>query len=151
MTKFITIVVVIYIIYYAANIIYDIFFKKEKRTPDEEDKEEFAFNNIDDDVKVTNVGIDDVENMDMGESMEASEDDLFSSSADIDDNETENVDDTSNSGGIAPSFPSFDKQEVLRKNRELFKNIINMAETNIQTIATADGEKIYKSMMNFNS
>ena len=67
MTKFITIVVVIYIIYYAANIIYDIFFKKEKRTPDEEDKEEFAFNNIDDDVKVTNVGIDDVENMDMGE------------------------------------------------------------------------------------
>ena len=171
MTKFITIVVVIYIIYYAANIIYDIFFKKEKRTPDEEDKEEFAFNNIDDDV----------ENMDMGESMEASEDDIFSSSADIDDNETptdtdlqamqrkyeeeenidnnsvtntiekENVDDTSNSGGIAPSFPSFDKQEVLRKNRELFKNIINMAETNIQTIATADGEKIYKSMMNFNS
>ena len=181
MTKFITIVVVIYIIYYAANIIYDIFFKKEKRTPDEEDKEEFTFNNIDDDVKVTNVGIDDVENMDMGESMEAIEDDLFSSAANIDDNETptdtdlqamqrkyeeeenidnnsitntiekENVDDTSNSGGIAPSFPSFDKQEVLRKNRELFRNIINMAETNIQTIATADGEKIYKSMMNFNN
>ena len=117
----------------------------------------------------------------MGESMEASEDDLFSSAANIDDNETptdtdlqamqrkyeeeenidnnsitntiekENVDDTSNSGGIAPSFPSFDKQEVLRKNRELFRNIINMAETNIQTIATADGEKIYKSMMNFNN
>ena len=151
MTKFITIVVVIYIIYYAANIIYDIFFKKEKRTPDEEDKEEFAFNNIDDDVKVTNVGIDDVENMDMGESMEASEDDLFSSADDdetptdvdlqtmqrkyeeeenIDNNsitntiEKENVDDTSNSGGIAPSFPSFDKQEVLRKNRELFRNML---------------------------
>lgn len=178
MTKFITIVVVIYIIYYAANIIYDIFFKKEKRTPDEEDKEEFAFNNIDDDVKVTNVGIDDVENMDMGESMEASEDDLFSSADDdetptdidlqtmqrkyeeeenIDNNsitntiEKENVDDTSNSGGIAPSFPSFDKQEVLRKNREHFRNILSMAETNIQTIAKADGDKIYKSMMNFNN
>lgn len=180
MTKFITIVVVIYIIYYAANIIYDIFFKKEKRAPDEEDKEEFTFNNIDD-IKVTNVGIDDVENMDMGESMEASEDDLFSSAADIDENKTptdtdlqamqrkyeeeenidnntitntiekENVDDTSNSGGIAPSFPSFDKQEVLRKNREHFRNILSMAETNIQTIAKADGDKIYKSMMNFNN
>lgn len=181
MTKFITIVVIIYIIYYATNIIYDIFFKKEKLTTDEEDKEEFTFNNIDDDVKVTNVGIDDVENMDMGESMEASEDDLFFSATKPDEDEfpsdtdleamkrkyeeEENInnysptdtveneiaDDTENLGGIAPSLTPFDKQEVLRKNRELFRNILSMAETNIQTIATANGEKIYKSMMNFNN
>lgn len=178
MTKFITIVVIIYIIYYATNIIYDIFFKKEKNiTDDDEDKEEFSFNNIDD-IQTTNIEIDDVENINLGESIEASEDEIFFSATEPNEDEThsdtdlealqrkyeeeenidnysptntienENVDDTENSGGITPSF---DKEEILRRNREYFRNILSMAETSVQTIATADGDKIYKSMMNFNN
>ncbi len=55
--------------------------------------------------------------------------------------------DTENVGGFSNEKDTVDKSELIKKNKQRFKEFLNLAETSVQTIITADGEKLFKSTM----
>lgn len=54
---------------------------------------------------------------------------------------------TSNTGGEAPLLTPIDKEEILKKSRERFKNMLNLAETSVQVLVNESGDKIYKAQI----
>ncbi|MDO5608729.1 MAG: hypothetical protein Q4G08_09775 [Capnocytophaga sp.] len=148
---------------------YDLFFKKEKLPEGQEDKNEFSLAHIN--VEVTNIDMEQVEEMTMTSGMEADESDIFSDEipedGDLDlesikrkfeeennlhSDETKNDEkpsDEENTGGQKVENP-INKKEILEASRKRFKDFMSLAETSVQMIKTADGEKLFKSTMNFN-
>jgi hypothetical protein len=170
MTTFFQIVIIVYLLYYAGNILYDLYFKKEKLTVEEEDKQEFSLSGIEQ-IKVTNVDFNDVEEMTTSSSTEIDENDLFPSTPDetatVPDEvlnammrkhqeeeqlNTDNTDEpetsSDNTGGESTELTNEQKQELLKDNRARFKDIMNMAETSVQVVVSGEGEngiKVYKA------
>nr|WP_315126669.1 hypothetical protein [uncultured Capnocytophaga sp.] len=167
-TRFILIVLLFYVIYYLTQIGYDMFFAKEKADPNEEDKEEFSLAEMDDNT-VKNVGFEEVEQMTTSTSVQIDEVDLFSSAPNPDEDATEdpsqhlevlkrkfeeeeNLDnpdttDTAdeNTGGLtAEESPApLDKMAIFKMQAARFKDLLNMAETNVQVVNEGD-VKLYK-------
>lgn len=54
---------------------------------------------------------------------------------------------TSNTGGEAPLLTPIDKEEILKKSRERFKNMLSLAETSVQVLVNESGDKIYKAQI----
>lgn len=171
MGTFIQITLVIYILYYTGNIVYDLFLKKEKISNEQQDKQEFSLEYINN--EVTNVEMDEVEDMTTTSKMEINEEDIFSlndesyngeaslNSLDSMKTKFENEEkmengnkknndestDEDNTGGKKIDFSS--KKEIVEKNKNRWKDFMNLAETSIQIVKTPEGEKIHKSTMIF--
>lgn len=175
-TRFFIIVLFLYALYYLIMIVYDRYFRKEKALPDEEDKQEFSLAEMADNT-ITNVDFDEVEQMTTSSKVEVSEDEIFSSATDSEPSEepssedlealkrkyeeeerleaepeadiTADITDTtaSNTGGEAPLLTPIDKEEILKKSRERFKNMLSLAETSVQVLVNESGDKIYKAQI----
>lgn len=152
-----------YLIYYSVNIVYDMFFKKEKVSIDQQYKQEFSLNFVDD-TQIKNVEIDDVQDIVTTSTNEINEEDLdfsdreqddednfsygqqikddIQNSNEIEEKNTSTIEEKEDDDNIGGEKPTIDKTEVLNKNKRTLKNILNLAETNVQTI-TIDGVKVF--------
>ena len=174
-TRFFIIVLFVYALYYLIMIVYDRYFRKEKALPDEEDKQEFSLAEMADNT-ITNVDFDEVEQMTTSSKVEVSEifssatnsepseepssEDLEALKRKYEEEErleaepeadiTADITDTtatSNTGGEAPLLTPIDKEEILKKSRERFKNMLSLAETSVQVLVNESGDKIYKAQI----
>ena len=176
-TRFFIIVLFVYALYYLIMIVYDRYFKKEKALPDEEDKQEFSLaemadntiTNVDfDEVEQmttsskVEVSEDEIFSSatDSEPSEEPSSEDLEALKRKYEEEErleaepeadiTADITDTtatSNTGGEAPLLTPIDKEEILKKSRERFKNMLSLAETSVQVLVNESGDKIYKAQI----
>jgi len=177
MGKFAAILIAIYILYYAGNIIYDLFIKQDAVINDEESEEfiliDFRDKNRD---EVQNIGVENVEDLNTPDSFNTRElplssdqdseerQDLehlrekFESEQDIDSFATENNGDNENpelenvhphntDKYIGSQNSGKTNSLINNTNRDRFRNLLNLAETNVQLILHQDGYKIYQSMM----
>lgn len=143
MTNFILITIAIYVLYYAGNIVYDLFIAKEKKLTTEEDKEEFSLENLADadEVNVTQVDLDSVEEITSSNSIEIDEEEIFSGEENQEVTfNTNEVEDTLSFAENTVSVESI--KEVQRKR---FRDILNQAETSVQVVLNAEGEKLFQS------
>lgn len=177
MITFIQIVVIVYVLYYTGNILYDIFLKKETQVIDQENAEEFSFGEsvrnvameqveemttsshfeVDEDEIFSNDSSDPTTDVDVEvlkrkyqEEIELENDDKNDTShqeTQIKEEPTAPTSDTENVGGFSNEKDTVDKSELIKKNKQRFKEFLNLAETSVQTIITADGEKLFKSTM----
>lgn len=154
-------IAVLYIVYYSGNIIYDLFIKKDKNSNNEATSEVFLIGEDDimDDVK--NVVIDDIEsiktpevfeNKELGKisntNFEKPDTELwrkrFEDEQNIDaymenENKQEKVNDISKS--------SNEETKSLKKRNIEWKDMMNLAETQVRVINSIDGYKIYKAQL----
>lgn len=176
MTKIIITILAIYLFYYAGNIIYDLYFKKDNSEKKEEIQEfslnEFAENNND---KVQDIRIDDVENINVPSSFNSKELSIikqeqdesrdlsyfrkkFESEEDIDafylyDKNTEEhleqneLSAVSTEETVPQEKPAEKTQELQKTFHEKFLQILNLAETSVQLISNKEGHKVYHSMI----
>ena len=176
MTKIIITILAIYLFYYAGNIIYDLYFKKDNSEKKEEIEEfslnEFAENNND---KVQDIRIDDVENINVPSSFNSKELSIikqeqdesrdlsyfrkkFESEEDIDafyldDKNTEEhieqneLSAVSTEETVPQEKPAETTQELPKTYHEKFFHILNLAETSVQLISNKEGHKVYHSMI----
>lgn len=157
-TRFFIITFFVYVIYYLAMLIYDVYLRKEKSVPDEEDKQEFSLAEMADNT-ITNVDFDEVEQMTTSSKVEVNENDIFSSATDSENTdepssenlealkrkfeEEEHLDD--NEGGQTEVFTPINKKEILKRDNEHFKNLLSLAETNVQVIFNESENGGYKT------
>lgn len=154
MTNFVLITLALYILYYAGNIVYDLFIAKEKKLVTEEDKEEFSLENLADadDVNVTQVDLDSVEEITSSNSIEIDENEIFNNDEEIEENVI-SVYNPNNSSEIEENKTFFEnvptventKEHIREVQRKRFRDILNQAETNVQVVLNAEGEKMYRS------
>ena len=161
-TRFFIITFFVYVIYYLAMLIYDVYLRKEKSVPDEEDKQEFSLAEMADNT-ITNVDFDEVEQMTTSSKIEVNENDIFSSATDSENTdepspenlealkrkfeEEEHLDDNEadNEGGQTEVFTPINKEEILKRDNERFKNLLSLAETNVQVIFNESENGGYKT------
>lgn len=161
-TRFFIITFFVYVIYYLAMLIYDVYLRKEKSVPDEEDKQEFSLAEMADNT-ITNVDFDEVEQMTTSSKVEVNENDIFSSATDSENTdepspenlealkrkfeEEEHLDDNEadNEGGQTEVFTPINKEEILKRDNERFKNLLSLAETNVQVIFNESENGGYKT------
>ena len=161
-TRFFIIIFFVYVIYYLAMLIYDVYLRKEKSVPDEEDKQEFSLAEMADNT-ITNVDFDEVEQMTTSSKIEVNENDIFSSATDSENTdepssenlealkrkfeEEEHLDDNEadNEGGQTEVFTPINKEEILKRDNERFKNLLSLAETNVQVIFNESENGGYKT------
>ena len=157
-TRFFIITFFVYVIYYLAMLIYDVYLRKEKSMPDEEDKQEFSLAEMADNT-ITNVDFDEVEQMTTSSKVEVNENDIFPSATDSENTdepssknleslkrkfeEEEHLDD--NEGGQTEVFTPINKEEILKRDNERFKNLMSLAETNVQVIFNESENGGYKT------
>ena len=139
-TRFFIIVLFVYALYYLIMIVYDRYFRKEKALPDEDE----IFSSATDSEPSEEPSSEDLEALkrkyEEEERLEAEpEADI---TADITDTTA-----TSNTGGEAPLLTPIDKEEILKKSRERFKNMLSLAETSVQVLVNESGDKIYKAQI----
>lgn len=145
MTNFILITIAIYVLYYAGNIVYDLFVAKEKKLATEEDKEEFSLENLADadEVNVTQVDLDSVEEITSSNSIEIDEEEIFSGE--------ENEEITFNTGEVEDTLSFAENtvsvESIKEVQRKRFRDILNQAETSVQVVLNAEGEKLFQSTM----
>ena len=152
MTKIISTIIALYIIYYVANIIYDLF-KKEKVPLEDEDKEEFSI--LEDEPNVTNIEMEDVEQITTGE--EVTEDIIFSSAPndsntnqeDIADElrkkfEEEEELDKEEANKTTTLLTAEDKIKYKKEHEEKFKNFLALSKTSVQVTLNSNDCKIYR-------
>lgn len=84
MGRFVLIVLGVYLLYYAVNIIYDLYIKKEKVEDSEE--EVITLDGIDTEENISNIEIDDVEEMNMPQNF--SNEEMYATDEDTDDERT---------------------------------------------------------------
>jgi hypothetical protein len=143
-------------------LIYDVYLRKEKSVPDEEDKQEFSLAEMADNT-ITNVDFDEVEQMTTSSKVEVNENDIFSSATDSENTdepspenlealkrkfeEEEHLDDNEadNEGGQTEVFTPINKEEILKRDNERFKNLLSLAETNVQVIFNESENGGYKT------
>ena len=161
-TRFFIIIFFVYVIYYLAMLIYDVYLRKEKSVLDEEDKQEFSLAEMADNT-ITNVDFDEVEQMTTSSKIEVNENDIFSSATDSENTdepssenlealkrkfeEEEHLDDNGadNEGGQTEVFTPINKEEILKRDNERFKNLLSLAETNVQVIFNESENGGYKT------
>ena len=161
-TRFFIITFFVYVIYYLAMLIYDVYLRKEKSVPDEEDKQEFSLAEMADNT-ITNVDFDEVEQMTTSSKIEVNENDIFSSATDsenTDEPSSENLEalkrkfeeeehlednEADNEGGHTEVFTPINKEEILKRDNERFKNLLSLAETNVQVIFNESENGGYKT------
>ena len=161
-TRFFIITFFVYVIYYLAMLIYDVYLRKEKSVPDEEDKQEFSLAEMADNT-ITNVDFDEVEQMTTSSKVEVNENDIFSSATDSENTdepspenlealkrkfeEEEHLDDNEadNEGGQTEVFTPINKEDILKRDNERFKNLLSLAETNVQVIFNESENGGYKT------
>lgn len=161
-TRFFIITFFVYVTYYLAMLIYDVYLRKEKSVPDEEDKQEFSLAEMADNT-ITNVDFDEVEQMTTSSKVEVNENDIFSSATDSENTdepssenlealkrkfeEEEHLDDNEadNEGGQTEVFTPINKEEILKRDNERFKNLLSLAETNVQVIFNESENGGYKT------
>lgn len=161
-TRFFIIIFFVYVIYYLAMLIYDVYLRKEKSVLDEEDKQEFSLAEMADNT-ITNVDFDEVEQMTTSSKIEVNENDIFSSATDSENTdepspenlealkrkfeEEEHLDDNEadNEGGQTEVFTPINKEEILKRDNERFKNLLSLAETNVQVIFNESENGGYKT------
>lgn len=147
MGKFLIIVGSIYFLYYAGMIVYDLFLKKEKVVNSDNievfNVESYADENSE---KIKAIEIEDVENLNTpksfikkdfvyDESDEAPDiEELRQKYEDENEIEVENVNETEN------RHEDFFKNE----KQSYFQELLNLAETQVQVVASQDGRKIYQ-------
>lgn len=175
MNKFIIIVIALYLLYYLGNIVFDVFLKKENAITNEE-SEEFSLADISENIetKITEIGIEDVENLNTPKSFTKSESQIseeISESEQEVDIETlrkkfEAEEDIENFGeNDEQSFQkevetsenkktsneniqeNIAEQNPISKIKNHWKNLLNLAETSVQMFANNDGSRIYQSVM----
>ena len=152
MTKIISTIIALYIIYYVANIVYDLF-KKEKVPLEDEDKEEFSI--LEDEPNVTNIEMEDVEQITTGE--EVTEDMIFSSAPndsntnqeDIADElrkkfEEEEELDKEEASKTTTLLTAEDKIKYKKEHEEKFKNFLGLSKTSVQVTLNSNDCKIYR-------
>lgn len=175
MGKFTLFITGFYFCYYAGNMVYDLFLKKDTVIKNEEayefSLEEFVKQNQ---VSAENVTIEDVENLTMPGSFNKSElfpdngltdkrDDLdkwrekFESEQNIEDFQSEDFQTSAPLIQLDKLDPAKESNEIdgaekyssfsIDKNKEKFKNLLNLAETSVQLIAHPDGYKVYYSII----
>jgi hypothetical protein len=143
-------------------LIYDVYLRKEKSVLDEEDKQEFSLAEMADNT-ITNVDFDEVEQMTTSSKIEVNENDIFSSATDSENTdepssenlealkrkfeEEEHLDDNEadNEGGQTEVFTPINKEEILKRDNERFKNLLSLAETNVQVIFNESENGGYKT------
>ena len=159
MTKFAAIVIALYFLYYAGNMIYDLFLKKDFTVKNEETDEfslmEFSEEYRDD---VKDIGIEDVENLNMPnsftkrelapfpieESEERQDMDYWREKFESE----QNIDSFHQNNEVIPSSSNEKMDSTPNKtNKDKWHQLLNLAETSVQLISNNDGHKIYQSMM----
>ena len=176
MTKIIITILAIYLFYYAGNIIYDLYFKKDNSEKKEEIEEfslnEFAENNND---KVQDIRIDDVENINVPSSFNSKELSIIKQEKDesrdhsyfrkkfeyeedidafyLDDKNTEEhleqneLSSVSTEETVPQEKLAETTPQVFKTYQEKFFQILNLAETSVQLISNKEGHKVYHSMI----
>ena len=177
MIKYSLILLFAYFLYYAGNIVYDLFLKKGKAVHSEV-TEEFSIGDFAhaENPPPSQVGIEDVENINTPKSFHKKELHSFQKQASFEDNPDledlrqnfeaeQDMDDFGNHDEIPESQlnqkTSIKTSEEIKPNQntekspipvhntndEKFRQLLNLAETSVQLIANIDGYKIYHSMM----
>lgn len=156
MGKFLIIIGVIYFLYYAGMIIYDLFIKKEV-VVNPDDTQVFSFGDYaeENNVELKEVGIEDVENINTPKSFIKKElpkcDKSTEESPDIDElrkkfEAEENIDFEMNNESVPQKQEiielQFQNPEHIKKTN--FHELLNLAETQVQVVASQDGRKIYQ-------
>ncbi|MCD0456304.1 hypothetical protein LPB85_12740 [Chryseobacterium sp. LC2016-27] len=170
-------ILTVYLMYYAGNILYDLFLKNEKESYKEGVEEfSFSEISEQYEHLPKIVGIEDVENLNTpqsfnkniihSDSIEAKQEmqdlkhlrEQFESEQDIDhfQYDQEISEDQSNISDIPPRDNDEDSSNqntdesslnVSKTNNDKFRNLLNLAETNVQLIANNNGYKTYQSTM----
>lgn len=165
MAKFTTILTVLYFLYYSVNIVYDLFIKKDHKPTNDDTSEEFLVQEVTpEQQEVKTIGIDDVETLSnptpneyiTEETDEQETPDLdelhkkFEQEQEIDSFESDSK------GTIEKKEKESKKQaeknrmyEFRKQNKEHFKQMMRMAETNVHVTDNIDGQKVYHSTMQF--
>lgn len=172
MIKYSFILLGVYFLYYAGNIVYDLFLKKEKILQTDV-TEEFSLGDFSPSSTPTQIGIEDVENVNTPNSFlkkefqsqkQVSEDtkpeieDLrrrFESEQDMDDEHEEENSQTSlspeeNKITIAESATweeSTPKNEDDVSRKTDWRSLLKLSETTVQMVANYDGQKVYHSTL----
>lgn len=155
MGKFTSIFLVVYLLYYAGNIIYDLFLRKDNKLIDDDIEDEFSIdgNAEEDKMNVKSVGIDDVENVvrpvienNTVEEESHSEKEV---EPDIDNMRRKFEDEKEIETFNEPNKKVQSKKSFKEKNKERFKEMMKMAETNVQLVDSYEGQKVYQSIMKF--
>lgn len=170
-------ILAVYLIYYVVNILYDLFLKKETEIYKEEEEEFSLSEISEQYEDLTkNVGIEDVENLNTPKSfnknlfhpdpIEGKEErqdlehlrEQFESEQDIDNFQNEEKIEEEHPK-ISETLPSLKKETIPNQNtddrilnagqnnKDKFRDLLNLAETNVQLISSIDGYKIYQSTM----
>ncbi len=165
MAKFTTILTVLYFLYYSANIVYDLFIKKDPKSINEDTSEEFLVQEVTPErQEVKTIGIDDVETLSnptlneyITEETDKEEVPNFDELRKKFEQEQDIVSfETDSEGTIERKEKERKKQaeekrmeEFKKQNGKHFKQLMRMAETNVQTVGSIEGQKIYHSTMQF--
>ena len=156
MIKFTLTLLAVYILYYGGNILYDLFIKKEKVIVTDEG-ETFSLEDIaaKDSEPISNVGIEDVENINMPNQFQKNE---WSNS----NNNNNNDDDSSHVQDIEELRKRFEaEQEIddlsttknkietppVAKKKSEWKEFLGKAETNVRLVANYEGHKVFHSLI----
>lgn len=152
MIKFTLTLLAVYILYYGGNILYDLFIKKEKVIVADEG-ETFSLEDIaaKDSEPISNVGIEDVENINMPNQFQKNEwsnnnnDEDSSHVQDIEElrkrfEAEQEIDDISSTKNKIETPP------VATKKSE-WKEILGKAETNVKLVANYEGHKVFHSLI----
>lgn len=172
MAKFLMILFFLYVIYYAGNIIYDLFIKKGTSTKTEESDvfsiTEFEEQNRSD---ITNVGIEDVENLNTPKSfnkrvlsidreiLDERQDievlrERFESEQNIDSFDPTVINQINRDRDNHSRTHENEEIEIQKKDikmeekatREKFYDLLNLAATTVQMISNNNGHKVYNAL-----
>lgn len=172
MAKFLMILFFLYVIYYAGNIVYDLFIKKDTSTETEE-SDVFSITEFEEENRgdITNVGIEDVENLNTPKSFnkrefpineEPSEErqDIevlrkrFESEQNIDFFDPTVLNqinrDTDNHSRTLENeereIPEKETKMEEKATKEKFYDLLNLAATTVQMISNNNGHKVYNAL-----
>ncbi|MCW3170279.1 hypothetical protein OMO38_17255 [Chryseobacterium sp. 09-1422] len=177
MNKIMISIITVYLLYYAGNTIYDLYLKKDN-SKKKDDTEEYSFKEFVDGNadEITEVSIDDVENIntpqsfnkkelfsDAGESLDENNDleywrNKFESEKDVDSfDERSQVNQQPEKTvkiAISDESDNFQEEVVVDQHaskyefyQKQFYQFLNLAETSVQVLADRDGYKVYQSII----
>ncbi|SIT96859.1 hypothetical protein SAMN05660493_01554 [Epilithonimonas bovis DSM 19482] len=151
MIKFTLTLLAVYILYYGGNILYDLFIKKEKVIVADEG-ETFSLEDIaaKDSEPISNVGIEDVENINMPNQFQKNE---WSNNNDEDSSHVQDIEELRKRfeaeqeiDDISSTKNKIETPPVAKKKSE-WKEFLGKAETNVRLVANYEGHKVFHSLI----
>ncbi len=134
-----------YFLYYLVNIIYDMFFKRDEQAIFQDDVDEFSF---EEDLEngggsIHKVTVEDVNG-------ERTKDFDFEEKEHLNEEVSEEQQVEEQQSNIDEVNREERRENNRKESEDRFKEIMKLAESNVQLVNSFDGQKVYQSVYNFN-